>query len=94
MMDPVKHPAETRNFGKPSDWIESLDGPCGYLSVGDQYDLRTGQNLMHSWWQPTEVERQMIADGARIELRIYGNVHPVVSLALAPFRRAKQEEPA
>lgn len=90
MVNPVKHPSETRDFGKPSDWIEELDGPCGYLSVSDQRDLLTGQNLMHSWWKPTDEERQMIADGAHIELRIYGNVHPVVSLALAPFLRRKE----
>lgn len=86
-MNPIKHPSESQSIDKPIDWIEDLDGSCGYLSVYDQVDARTGSNMMHSWWRPNVDERALIAAGAAIELRVYGRIHPVVSLALAPFRK-------
>lgn len=72
---------ETRCIGKPRDWDDALDGPCGALSVRDEIDIQSGVNFMHSEWklQPGELELIAKHNGV-VVLRISGSIHPVVSL--------------
>lgn len=72
---------ETRSIGKPKDWDNTLDGPCGSLSVRDEIDVQSGVNFMHSEWklQPGELELLRDHEGV-VVLRISGLIHPVVSL--------------
>lgn len=72
---------ETRCIGKPLDWDETLDGPCGALSVRDEIEPQSGINFMHSEWvlQPGELNLLREFNGV-VVLRISGAVHPVVSL--------------
>jgi hypothetical protein len=72
---------ETRCIGKPRDWDDDLDGPCGALSVRDEIDVQSGVNFMHSEWrlQPGELKLLQERNGV-IVLRISGQTHPVVSL--------------
>jgi hypothetical protein len=72
---------ETRCIGKPKDWDDTLDGPCGALSVRDEAEVQSGVNFMHSEWVLQEGELKLLADhNGVIVLRISGAVHPVVSL--------------
>jgi hypothetical protein len=72
---------ETRCIGKPRDWDDDLDGPCGALPVRDEIDVQSGVNFMHSEWrlQPGELKLLQERNGV-IVLRISGQTHPVVSL--------------
>lgn len=72
---------QTRLIGKPRDWIEPLDGPCGSLSVRDEVDTQTGINFMHSEWKLQQGELDLLQKyNGVVVLRISGNIHPVVSL--------------
>jgi hypothetical protein len=72
---------ETRCIGKPRDWDEDLDGPCGALSVRDEIEVQSGVNFMHSEWVLQPGELKLLQDyGGVVVLRIAGAIHPVVSL--------------
>lgn len=72
---------ETRCIGKPKDWDNQLDGPCGALSVRDEIDVQSGVNFMHSEWRLQEGELKLLQNyNGVVVLRISGTVHPVVSL--------------
>lgn len=72
---------ETRCIGKPRDWDNELDGPCGALSVRDEVEVQSGVNFMHSEWRLQLGELKLLTDyNGVVVLRISGAVHPVVSL--------------
>jgi hypothetical protein len=72
---------ETRCIGKPRDWDEALDGPCGALSIRDEVEVQSGVNFMHSEWKLQPGELKLLHDhNGVVVLRIAGPVHPVVSL--------------
>ncbi len=72
----------TRNIGAPLNWDQNLDGNCGVLPVHDEVDVLSGSNTMNSHWYPDATELRLLNNGCPIELRIFGNIHPVVSLAI------------
>lgn len=89
-MELRNHPAFTRIFGKPQDWNEAENGPCGALSVCDI--VSDGKKFMESLWTPTDEERAAIANGAPVVLWVSGTAHPVVALCVAdPEALAKVE---
>lgn len=72
-------------------------GECGALSVCDQEV--NGCNVMVSTWQPSPEDIQAFADGATLQLGIYGQVHPVVCMwpglpGLAPTVMRQLTHPA
>ena len=55
-----------------------MEDECGDLHV--MRDVGMGYPELVSMWAPSEEERQMIADGGGVELRIVGDVHPPVAV--------------
>lgn len=80
-MIPVRIAGATRNLGAPPNWNPERDGPCSHLPIRDEV---IGQvPYMTSRWELTPDEIARVQQGAPIELRIVGQTHPVVSLAIA-----------
>lgn len=75
---------KTREFGKPADWDETLDGPCGSIKIRDEIDVQTGMNVMYSLWKPTPEELEVLKGGGLIMLGIMGTVHPVIQIEVTP----------
>lgn len=71
-----------RPIGKPRDWDESLDGPCGCIYVSDQVDTLTGQNIMYSIYKPTEADLVALNAGGALRLGIMGRSHPVFQMCV------------
>ena len=78
----------TRRFGPPVG-VSSSD--CSVLHIRD-VPTALG-NQMISVWEPTPKEAELLAGGARIYLFIYGNVHPMVSLAVGTHLEGDEPEP-
>ena len=45
-------------------------------------EIQDGVNVMASYWEPTEEERNMIAQGGTIKLIVVGTYHPPVNLSV------------
>jgi hypothetical protein len=82
-MRPIRTKATTGTYGKPR----------GSRDVGGLPYYRTSDDLMfpghvlpviHSTWDLNDAERKAIANGAKIELAIYGEPIPPVSLIVDP----------
>jgi hypothetical protein len=71
---PGKVARATRSLGKPLDWNEATQGPCGDLPIRDQI-TRAGLEMV-SEWVPDSEERRLIAAGAPVQIGIMGTVHP------------------
>jgi hypothetical protein len=71
---------QTVGWRKPQGWDDELDGPCGTLSVRHEVETLSGLSTMTSLWELTDDDRLAIARGQPVMLRIYGTVHPVVSV--------------
>lgn len=82
-MNPVDIKRRTRAIGAPANWNPSIHGSCGVLPVRDERDEKTGSNVMVSLFKPAPEELQHLNNGGVIKLRIYGDVHPVVSVGVA-----------
>lgn len=79
-MEILKHENTTREFGKPENWDDSVNGECQTLPI---VDVKTDAgNAMVSCWKPTDAELEALKNGSFIELWIYGEQHPVVALAV------------
>jgi hypothetical protein len=54
-----------------------------------------GSPLVRSCWEPTDEERQAIADGANVELIVWGTGHPPVAMDVVryPLGAPPPEEP-
>lgn len=79
-MTPITIDGQTDNVLKPPvNWDEQKDGVCMDLPF-QEITTSTGQAAMASYWLPDAEERVNIADGAAIQLTVFGHVHPVVSL--------------
>ena len=79
-MRPAKTDGETRAMCRPADWDPALDGDVGALSIRDETDLQSGQNVMISTWVLDPGDLIALASGAPIHLKIFGRGHPVVSV--------------
>ena len=79
-MDNIAFTDETRNIGKPVDWVEELDGPCISISVHDFVDDHTGLPFMMTAWRPDAGELARLNSGEGLYLCISGKAHPVIKL--------------
>lgn len=81
-MKTVPHPQQTRALGAPIGWDHSKVH-CGSLSIQD--DRSSGYLVMKSRWEPEGFEAVAVALGsAQIELGVWGQSHPPVSLVAYP----------
>lgn len=70
-------------IGKPKDWDESLEGPCGTIYVSTYIDTLTGLPVMASVYKPTDEEIEALQQGGLIRLAIVGRQqHPVFQLGV------------
>ena len=67
------------DFGKPRDWDETRDGPCGTLPV--RVEQEGIYNSHYSAWKPDAAELARLNAGGVIELCCVG-IQPPVSLAV------------
>jgi len=81
-MKPIATPGETRCFGKPENWDPATMGECGVLSIRDEVDPESKAWTMCSTWEPSESDLKVLANGGKLRLRIFGRIHPVVSLGV------------
>ena len=51
-----------------------------------------GFPIVRSCWVPTDEERQAIADGANVELCVWGQGHPPVSMGVVRYPLGKAPE--
>src|SRR5215217_5075440 len=75
----------TATLGRPEDMT---DEECAPLAV--RQELVDGLPCMTSEWQPTEEERQQIAAGGAVWLRVFGHAHPPVMVEAAPLQEQGQ----
>jgi hypothetical protein len=80
-MRPAPIQGKNANFGKPRDWNEKRDGPCGVLPV------RVEQNGIYnnhcSNWKPDAEELALLCKGGVVELCCVG-IQPPVSVSVVP----------
>lgn len=74
-----QHPTNNRVFGAPKGWDQDAL-PCGALPI--TATEVAGAAVMVSFWQPTDAEILQLARGGLVTLWIYGEVHPVVAMAV------------
>lgn len=75
----ITHPRETNRLGAPHGWDQSKVS-CGSLSVQAAYVQ--DNPVMYSRWQFEGVEDIAMLLGGSIELGVWSNVHPPVSMLL------------
>lgn len=92
-MDIIEIAGKTRDFGKPLDWNDERDGPCGSLPIRDE-TFAPGVNKMVSEWRPSQIELEHLKLGAPLQLGVVGVVHPVVSLGVGAVPPREAETPA
>jgi hypothetical protein len=81
-MKTVPHPQQTHALGAPPGWDHSKVH-CGSLSIQD--DVSSGYPVMKSRWEAEGFEALAMALGAaQIELGVFSEVHPPVSLIAYP----------
>lgn len=71
----IQHPTNNRVLGAPHGWNQDQVS-CNALPVTLKQE-QTGMRQV-SYWQPSEAEKKAIADGALVELSVYGAAHPPV----------------
>ena len=91
-MKTVPHPQQTRALGAPVGW-DHTKVHCGSLSIHD--DKSNGYHTMKSRWQTEGCEALALALGAaQIELGVWGQAHPPVSLIAYPVTGWTQDRAA
>lgn len=80
-MKPVKTPESNFTFILPGGTKENNLPVC-------QLDDLDGQPMIISTWELDEDERNLIAEGARIQLAVWGSGHPPVMLSVE-YQEAK-----
>lgn len=80
-MLPGRIEKHTRILGKPADWDEAVQGPCGGLPIRDVI-LAGNAQFMVSAWTPLPDEIERIVAGEPIVLGINGTGHPVVFMGV------------
>ena len=89
----IKHPKHDLFIGKPLNWDEAVQGPCGALSVHTYVDK--GLQTMESAWEPEDVYAGLrLAIGeAQVRLGIVGQYqHPVVYMSTVPIVSTQAEK--
>jgi len=72
----VKIKGATTDFGRPSNWDERRDGPCGslWVRVGTH-----GRFKEHSFaWKPDSEELRILNEGGAVEIHIVNQYMPPV----------------
>ncbi len=70
----------TRELGKPADWNENNDPPCGVLPIRDV--ITPEGPFMISAWEFSPDELLALQNGTTLKLWIRGVAHPVVALTV------------
>lgn len=63
-----------------------------WVAVYGPHDGTAPSQCFGSTWVPSDEERQAIADGANIELLVWGGDHPPVGLRLSRYTLGKRPE--
>lgn len=80
-MEPITTPDSNLILKAPEGHPDVED-----LSVLVEFDPEEGVNRVRSTWELTDLEREQITEGATIDLRVWGDRAPPVSLTVeAPF---------
>lgn len=79
-MTPIDLTGRTRAIGAPRNWDSAVHGECGVLCVRD--DHSGSHPNMTSAWLPSAEDLRCLNLGLPILLTIFGEVHPVVSVAV------------
>ena len=82
----LTHPNTNAHHGKPLDWDDERDGICQTLPTV------TVGNLHASFWQPTPEELDTLLRGGSLQLNVYADQHPVISLAVSEWPRQRHDE--
>ncbi|HEV8670994.1 MAG TPA: hypothetical protein VGS01_09705 [Candidatus Limnocylindria bacterium] len=82
-MQPIRTKATTGNYGAPPG-SSDVSGLPYYRTYNETMYPGAKVPVIHSTWDLTENERKAIANGAKIELAIYGEPIPPVSLIVDP----------
>lgn len=69
----TQHPSNNRVLGAPVGWDQEV-ATCNALPV----TVVPEQGRQVSFWQPSEAEKKAIAEGALVELSVFGAGHPPV----------------
>jgi hypothetical protein len=80
-MNFIPHPQHTRNLGAPVGW-DHTKIHCGSLSISDT--RANGYPAMASRWKLEGFEDVYMMLGSSIELAVYGQQHPPVSMVVIP----------
>jgi len=80
-MRPAPIKGKTHNFGKPAEWVEDRDGPCGVLPV--RVEQEGIHNVHYSNWKPSAEELRRLCNGGVVELCCVG-IQPPVSVDVVP----------
>ena len=54
----------------------------GYLALPIRDEAVRDGNVMVSCWEPTPGELQRLNQGAKVEVRVYGTVHPPIRVGV------------
>lgn len=68
-------------LGAPKDWNAERDGACGGLPV--RREIEAGCPVWVSAWIPTPDELAALANGAQVNLYVWGVQHPPVAVTVA-----------
>lgn len=83
-MHPVPHPQPTKRYTKPKSWTDEQE--CGDLIVQEGQDEH-GHPTIASAWRPSEEELQTLLAGGAVQLTVWANCQPPVSLGVIPAER-------
>lgn len=83
-MKPVEIRGKNADFGKPRDWDETRDGPCGTLPVRvEQFGIYDNHR---SNWKPTVDELKRLNAGGVVELSCIGQQPPVMLTVVPEYK--------
>jgi hypothetical protein len=64
-----------------------------WVTTYGPHDGSAEEPCIGSTWVPSDIERQAIADGANIELVVWGTGHPPVTMRLSTYTLGKKPAP-
>lgn len=80
-MRAIQHQSNTRVLGAPQGWQQEPLG-CSALPITD--GVVDGYRCISSYWEPSPIERELLAQGGRVVLHIIGLTMPPVAIAVEP----------
>lgn len=76
----TQHPSNNHVLGAPAGWDQG-DLPCSALPITVERDAE-GHVYLTSYWQLSDKERAVIAEGGLVKLTVVDNAHPVVAIGV------------